>query len=87
MHSYLEQCFSLVVQPMQEKLKKIMSEFQLCCEGQLFACNLTYRLCIQNNEQDMKIFYLGDPGNKQEDSIKNLNCLRRTLTDEYMAIF
>lgn len=35
----------------------------------------------------MKIFYLGDPGNKQEDSIKNLNCHRRALTDDYQTIF
>lgn len=35
----------------------------------------------------MKIFYLGDPGNKQEDSIKNLNCHRRALTDDYQVEF
>jgi len=35
----------------------------------------------------MKIFYLGDPGNKQEDSIKILNCHRRALTDDYQNIF
>ena len=27
MHAYLEPCFRLIVQPMQDRLKKIMSEF------------------------------------------------------------
>ena len=36
MHSYLDSCFCSIVNPMQDKLKKIMSEFWLCCEGQFF---------------------------------------------------
>ena len=87
MHSYLPICFNNIVIPMQHRLKKIMSEFQICCEGQLFACNLQFRLCIHEYEQDKKVFYLGDPGNKQEDSIKNLNCLRRAVTDDFQAEF
>lgn len=85
MHSYLVPCFELIVKPMSERLKKIMAEFQLACEGQLFACDLKFRLCFLSNQDD-KQAYLGDPGNKNEDAIKNLNCLRRAVTEEYSAI-
>jgi hypothetical protein len=67
MHSYLEQVYQLVVVPMGTLLKKIMIYFQLANEGELFSCDLKFRLCHLN--ADDKAFYTGDPGCKIEDAI------------------
>lgn len=76
MHRYLVACFEKIVKPMTLYFKKIMMYFSLANEGELFACDLKFRLCHLLNQDD-KMFYLGDPGSKIEDAISNLNTMKR----------
>jgi hypothetical protein len=45
MHSYLYPCFEQIVIPLNYLLKKLMMQFQLACEGELFSSDLKFRLC------------------------------------------
>lgn len=76
MHGYLVDCFEKIVKPMTLYFKKIMMYFSLANEGELFACDLKFRLCHLLNQDD-KMIYLGDPGSKIEDAISNLNTMKR----------
>lgn len=67
MHQYLVPCYEKIVLPMALLLKKMMMQFQLANEGELFASNLQYRLCT-NGTNDRTV-YTGDPGSKNEDAI------------------
>lgn len=55
-------------------------------EGELFAANMQHRLCHQPGEDDAN-YYVGDPGIKNEDIIKNLNLIRYRHQDKYAAMF
>ena len=60
-----------------------MMYFSLASEGELFACDLKYRLCHNAGE---KTFYAGDPGSKTEDALQNLNTMRRQIVEKYQGI-
>ena len=82
MHSYLADVYTKIVSPMSIFIKKIMMYFQLANEGELFACDLKFRLChLQAN--DDRSGYIGDPGCKVEDAIQNLNTMKRQCTDKF----
>ena len=86
MHSLLEPIFTSIVIPMTEQLKKLLSQFHLASESELFAANLQWRLCYEPGADDNN-FYKGDPGSKNEDIIKNLNVMRYRCQDKYSFIF
>ena len=65
-------------------LKKIMMNFNLANEGELFACDLRFRLC--HYFSDDSTFYIGDPGCKQEDAIQNLNTMKRKVVDDFKKV-
>lgn len=69
---------------MSHEMKKCMMYFSLASEGELFACDLKFRLCHISGE---KTFYAGDPGSKTEDAIQNLNTMRRSIVDKHQSIF
>jgi hypothetical protein len=85
MHKYLVRCYEKIVKPMSLYFKKIMMYFQLANEGELFACDLKFRLC-HLLDQDDKMVYLGDPGSKIEDAISNLNTMKRQITEKFQGI-
>lgn len=68
MFEYLALCYEKIVRPMSIRLKKIMMNFNLANEGELFACDLRFRLCHLGMNDD-QTNYLGDPGSKNEDVI------------------
>jgi hypothetical protein len=59
-----------------------MMYFQLANEGELFSCDLKFRLCHMQMGDD-KNFYVGDPGCKTEDTIRNLNTMKRQVVERY----
>lgn len=61
-----------------------MYYFSLANEGELFACDLKFRLCHSLN-QDEKNVYTGDPGSKNEDAISNLNNMKRQHLEKFQA--
>lgn len=63
MYSYLESVYTKIVNPMTLTIKKIMMNFNLVNEGELFACDLRFRLCHLGMNED-QTFYMGDPGCK-----------------------
>ena len=63
-----------------------MMQFQLACEGELFSCDLKFRLC-HSSQFDEKNFYIGDPGSHNDDAVKNLNSVKRVIIDKFKAIF
>ena len=65
------------------QLKKCMMYFSLANEGELFACDLKFRLCHIAGE---KTFYAGDPGSKTEDAIQNLNTMRRSIVERHQGL-
>lgn len=86
MHSYLLPCFKKIIMPMNHLLKKLMIQFQLACEGELFSCDLKFRLC-HSAKNDEKSFYIGDPGSQNDDAIKNMNSIKKSIVDKFKAIF
>jgi len=54
-HQYLTQIFLRVHNPLELKFKQIMIEFQLANEGELFSCDLKFRL--YTTDEDDKGFY------------------------------
>ena len=45
MHRYLIACYNEIIKPMTLYLRKTMMHFMLANEGELFACDLKFRLC------------------------------------------
>lgn len=86
MHSLLVPIFKRIVLPMTQAFKLILARFQLVSEGELFAASLQHRLCHAPGEDDANT-YVGDPGIKNEDIIKNLNLVRYQHQDKYAAVF
>jgi len=68
MHAYLADCYLRVYLPIVKIFKQIMTNFQLASEGELFSCDLKFRLYFFADVEDKNI-YTGDPGSKQEDAI------------------
>lgn len=66
MHSYLSVVHKYIVKPMSQDLKECMMQFSLVSEGELFACDLKFRLCHLAGENTV---YTGDAGLKTEDAI------------------
>ena len=63
-----------------------MVQFHLVSEAELFACNMSYRLAHNPLENDKNV-YIGDPGSKNEDVMKNLNLQRHRTSDKYKEVF
>lgn len=67
-HALLKIAYKEFVVPMQDELKKIMVQYKILNEGELFCTNLNFNL---DDERFSKI--IGDPGQKDEDAVKSLN--------------
>lgn len=85
MFGYLDTVYSKIVDPMNRSIKNIMMSYNLANEGELFACDLRFRLCHLGMNED-STFYLGDPGVKNEDAISNLNTMKRKIINDYKQI-
>ena len=66
MHKYLLDVYTKIVLPMTTTFRKIMMYFLLATEGELFSCDLKFRMCQMTEDKN---FYQGDPGCKVEDAI------------------
>lgn len=71
---------------MSAYLKKLLAYYHLVSESELFCANLQHRLCYEPG-YDERNFYLGDPGSKNEDIMRNMNDMRRRCKEKYAAIF
>jgi hypothetical protein len=82
---YLPMCYDEIVQPMSQVFRKIMSFFHLSVEGELYSSDLKFRLSyIRGKDQNLQ--YTGDSGMKQENTISNLNTLKRFHTSRFQEI-
>ena len=59
-----------------------MITYKILNEGELFCTNLNFNLDSDKNEK-----LIGDPGQKDEDAVKQLNIKLTLIKDEYRVIF
>lgn len=67
-HEHIKNAYEELVKPMTEEIKKIMAQYKILNEGELFCTNLIFDL---DDEDQRKL--IGDPGKKDEDAVKALN--------------
>lgn len=65
---YLQMAFKDYVVPITDELKRLMVQYRILNEGELFCTNLSFNLEDENLSK-----MIGDPGNKDEDAVKALN--------------
>ena len=63
---------------MNDELKKLMIQYKILNEGELFCTNLIFNL-----EDDKMSKLIGDPGQKDEDAVKALNLKIKEIQDKY----
>jgi len=67
-HQYLRFVFKEYVVPLEEELQKIMVQYKILNEGELFCTTLMFNLDDESNSK-----FIGDPGKKDDDAVKQLN--------------
>ena len=77
-HEYLVTAYSNFVHPMTQELKKIMQQYKILNEGELFCTTLLYNLDDENHSK-----IIGDPGNKDEDAVNALNKKLKDVQEKY----
>lgn len=81
-HEYLKNAFLEIVVPMGQDLKRLMVTFKILNEGELFCTNLNFNLDSDKQEK-----LIGDPGQKDEDAVKQLNTKLTLIKEEYRLLF
>ena len=81
-HEHLRFAFEDIVLPFSNDLKKLMITYKILNEGELFCTNLNFNLDSDRLEK-----LIGDPGQKDEDAVKQLNTKLKLLIDEYRSKF
>ncbi|TNV86912.1 hypothetical protein FGO68_gene10314 [Halteria grandinella] len=77
---YVDIAFQDYVMPITDELKRLMVQYKILNEGELFCTNLSFNLEDENLSK-----MIGDPGNKDEDAVKALNNKIKELQDSYIA--
>lgn len=81
-HEYLKNAYLEIVVPMTLDLKRLMVTFKILNEGELFCTNLNFNLDSDKQEK-----LIGDPGQKDEDAVKQLNTKLTLIKEEYRLLF
>lgn len=63
---------------MNEDIMKIMVQYKILNEGELFCTNLEFNLDDEKNSK-----FIGDPGKKGEDSVMAINAKLKELQEKY----
>ena len=72
--------FKDYVIPLEEELQKIMVQYKILNEGELFCTTLMFNLDDESNTK-----FIGDPGKKDDDAVKQLNQKLKELQIQYIS--
>ncbi len=83
MHAYLKVVYKYIFMPMEKSIKKILAQFHLANESEVYTTNLLFILCDESSNNR----YKNDPSLKQEYNLTNLNYLMATQIQKYQEKF